>query len=70
MTNQKHIKQSFASDFSRDAREGHLIKRGLESKMGCPYLPFCNVSKISNQNCSFPDYENCQTYKFYKKYKY
>ena len=32
----------------------------------CEYFENCNVAKISGRNCA--DYENCQTYKFYKRY--
>jgi len=64
VTKQKHIKRSFASDFSRDAREGHLIKRNLESV--CKYFP-CNVAKETGRDCA--DYLNCRTFKFRDKYK-
>jgi hypothetical protein len=34
----------------------------------CKYFEWCNVSKISGRNCNYPDYETCQTYKYYEKY--
>jgi len=68
MNNKKHIKRIFASDFSRDAREGHLFKRdNLESSV-CPYFENCNVAKISGRDCSYPSYKDCQTWKYYNKY--
>ena len=67
MSYKRNIKRSFASDFSRDAREGHLIERNnLESSV-CKHFEYCNVAKITGKNCA--DYENCRTYKFKEKYK-
>jgi len=59
-----HIKRSFASDYSRDAREGHLKDRGLENSV-CFYFP-CNVAKETGRDCA--DYLNCRSFKFKEKY--
>ena len=76
----KHIKRSFASDFSRNAREGH--PKNLEEKLPdeqtpiiCEHRGYCSFRKnIRDQHkyidCSVPQekYKCGQIKKFYNKY--
>ena len=73
MTYKKHVKISFASDFSRNAREGNIRLENIEEIAGktsileegtefCPYIERCN--KICFKK---PD-EYCGVRKFYDKY--
>ena len=46
---------------------GHLGKSYRENKSSiCEHFEYCTVSKISGRNCA--DFNNCQTWKFYKAY--
>ena len=76
MNNQRHIKRSFASDFSRDAREGNLIDKRLESKLNvltqiCEHDSYCHKLKtMPNTHCSEDYMKICGKVKsFYDKYK-
>lgn len=75
MNRRKHVKRSFASDFSRDAREGHLRNRKLEEKLPGTNIPicihdeYCLVKRTLNKaHCSEDYAKTCQTAKFYLRY--
>jgi len=74
----KHIRRSFASDFSRNAREGHpsLEIEVTEDKpntnkfqIKCPHYDYCNVRTFGRINCmTRSTIKSCQAYKFYERY--
>ena len=68
----RHIKRSFASDYSRDAREGHLFDRSLETEILPEGTMFCEYAGTKypcckNKVCFENDY--CEVRKFRDKYE-
>ena len=70
----KHIRRSFGSDFSRNAREGH--PKNLDDKVPnekpiplCEFNSYCGLRKARGRgNCFEVETKDCRTYKFYKRY--
>lgn len=42
-------------------------KTESEKESVCKHVPYCMVKQFG-RDCSYPSYENCQTYKYYNKY--
>ena len=67
-----HIKRSFASDYSRDAREGHLKDRGLETEILPEGINFCeHIGKYDccKKPCFKKENEYCGVRNFIDKYE-
>ncbi len=43
------------------------MENNLEESV-CKHFRYCSVARLSGRDCSLPEYKDCQTYKFWKKF--